>query len=128
MLDRREDEDSGLLFSPQPKPEPEMLGARNVDSVLFDVAQLQQAARDNAAARTGDDQGSGLVDVNALMDRESVDDDGVAVEKTAALVEEIKARPELPEAPTRSDPRGLMIFTIVLATLLLAGLVFVATR
>ena len=127
MLDRREDEDSGLLFSPQPKAEPEMLGARTVDSVLFDVAQLQQAARDNAAGRKGDDQNSGLVDVNSLIDPTAVADEGVAVEPTAALVEEIKARPDLPE-PTHSDPRGLMIVTIVLATLLLAALVFVATR
>ncbi len=126
MLDRREDENSGLLFSPQPKPEPEMLGARNVDSVLFDVGQLQQAARDNAAARAGDEQNSGLVDVNSLIDPDAVADDGV-VEKTAALVEEIKARPEAPE-PVADNSRGLMIATIVLATLLLLGLVFVATR
>ena len=128
MLDRRDgEEDSGLLFSPQPKPEPDMLGARNVDSVLFDVAQLQQAARDNAARRDAQDKGSGLVDINELIDPAAVPEDPEAplVEPTAVLVEQIKARPELPE-PTHSDPRGLVIAVIVLASLLLAALAYIA--
>jgi hypothetical protein len=121
MLDRRDEDNSGLLFSPQPKPEPDMHGARNVDSVLFDVAQLQQAARDVGAQEPG--QGSGLVDVAKLVPS----DDDAAVEPAAALVEEINARPEPPE-PTRSDPRGLLITTILLALCLLGGLAWVALR
>ena len=130
MLDRRDgEEDSGLLFSPQPKAEPEMLGARNVDSVLFDVAQMQHAARDLAAKRDAAEKGSGLVDINELIDPAKVSEDAeaVLVEPTAALVEEIKARPELPE-PTRNDPRGLVIAVIVLASLLLVALAFIAFR
>lgn len=130
MLDRRDgEEDSGLLFSPQPKPEPEMLGARNVDSVLFDVAQMQHAARDLAAKRDADDKGSGLVDINELIDPAKVSEDSEAplVEPTAVLVEQIKARPDVPE-PTRNDPRGLVIAVIVLASLLLAALAFIAFR
>jgi hypothetical protein len=132
MLDRREEEEeekSGLLFSPQPKAEPEMLGARNVDSVLFDVAQMQQAARDMAAKREAEEKGSGLVDINELIDPAAVPDDPEAplVEPAAVLVEQIKARPELPES-THRDPRGLVIAVIVLASLLLATLAYIAIR
>jgi hypothetical protein len=131
MLDRREgdEEDSGLLFSPQPKAEPEMLGARNVDSVLFDVAQMQQAARDLAAKRDDTDKGSGVVDLNELIDPAAVPADAEVplVEPTAVLVEQIKALPELP-ATTHRDPRGLVIAVIVLASLLLAALAFIAFR
>jgi hypothetical protein len=130
MLDRREgEENSGLLFSPQPKAEPEMLGARNVDSVLFDVAQMQHAARDLATKGDDADKGSGVVDINELIDPAGVPEDAEApaIEPTAVLVEEIKARPELPE-PTQNDPRGLVIAVIVLASLLLGALAFIAFR
>jgi len=61
------DENSGLWFSPQP-PTPSVQGARNPDSVLFDLAKVASTvtAPSATAPRLHAASGSGLIDVRTL--------------------------------------------------------------
>ncbi len=63
--------DSGLWFSPQPFP-PGLLGQRHMDSALFDLRKLDGATlrgrtRELGSDRSREAQGSGLIDVKALV-------------------------------------------------------------
>lgn len=69
---QRRSENSGLWFSPQPEG-PSVKGARNPDSVLFELSKI--AAPVNAVGpaarwqgRSDKSSGSGLIDVRTLVD------------------------------------------------------------
>jgi hypothetical protein len=123
-------EDNSLLFSPQPPPKSDMLGARNPDSVLFDVRRLDTAEEDEDAEKSkqldriaagggGKQAGSGLINVHTLVANASEDGTEAAgpvvIEKTAAVVAEVAARPVMPVELPRSKIPGILVATTFVA-------------
>lgn len=76
MSEAKRNDDSGLWFSPQP-PEPAVKGARNPDSVLFDLAAVAPPPTRprpplRLATRPADAGSSGMIEIGTLVaaDRE----------------------------------------------------------
>lgn len=115
-----QEENSGLLFSPQPAASGE------IESGLFKVAQLEQRAR-QAKARGAEEESSGLVDINEIIDPTAVPKGASSVTSFSPLVEATQQAPEAPPATAHGDSRTLLI--VITALLMLLGLLaFLALR
>ncbi len=107
------EEKSGLLFSPQPQFEEE------IASGLFKVEQLEQRARE-ARPRKVDEESSGLVDINEIIDPAASSKGGLPIAPLTPPLEPIRQAPDpRPDPPASSRP---LLLTITALMLVLLGL------
>jgi len=123
--------DSGLWFSPQPFP-PALLGQRHMDSALFDLRKLDGATlrgrtRELGTDRTREAQGSGLIDVKALV---AADGDAlrVPVMPPGGLLVGLVATPSPTLHPQDRTTRRLLVACCLALVAIVAMLAFEVLR